>query len=133
MELASVKRGRMKIKIMLPDKNGKPVMVSVCAMKLEKYFALHRDIRWARNSKGEKTNRIVVMRSGWTVTHLPTGYAAINRLKFRDQAEKAAKSLAAIKNINWKSKEAGSFRKESSKLPAEVRVFISKMQRTTLG
>jgi hypothetical protein len=123
----------MKIKIMLPDRDGKPTSVSVSALKIGKYFAIHRDIRWARNRKGEPINRAIAMKSGWTITHLATGYAALNRIKFSSQAAKAARRLEAVKAINWKQTKAEEFRKESAKLPEEIRTFVRALERTTLG
>jgi hypothetical protein len=41
----------MKIKIMLPDRDGKPTSVSVSALKIGKYFAIHRDNTLGKESK----------------------------------------------------------------------------------
>ena len=115
------------ITIVLPDHESKPKDCVIKALRVGRFFAIHHGARWARNRKnfdGKNYSRVVLERSGWTITHLPTGFAITQGIRKKRAAVIAAQRLTHLKNIPWQVKIPSQFAMHASKLPSDIRAYI---------
>jgi hypothetical protein len=115
----------MTIKVKLPDENNKTVPIAIVARKVGRFFAVHRDIRWRRKTNGDcDYSRHVFNESGYTVTHVPTGYAIVRSVRARRKAFECARMMESIKAVPWQMKRPKDFARFAKRIPEDVKKAV---------
>ena len=114
-----------RLKVKLPDENNKPVPIAIFAETVGRFFAVHRDIRWRRKTNGDRDySRHVFNESGYTVTHVPTGYAIVRSVRTRRKALTCAGMLTSVKAVPWQMKQPKDFARFAKRIPADVKKAV---------